>query len=258
MGAKINRISLRKIASHRKLRKLPRLHKQNIYLFLLGLSLTVGDSKLILATSIFIASIFVSYKIDRRSIQNYYRYFFSLFTSPLLANQKLVRTITIAGILGIFVYFTGAIYQDLEHKSLATFFILQTLFTTLGIGFFCKKLWSSSSKQKKGKISPVTFEQLISQFDDKSPVIRLQAINTVMNLWQKQQLNHDQVQQLQEYFKLLQNIELEPVILAKIDRSLGEISPQNSQQSHISRRHSPPKQKHPVSVRSNVKVRGLN
>ena len=175
-----------------------------------------------------------------------------------MANQKLIRTITIAGILGIFVYFSGAIYQDLDHKSLATFFILQTLFTTLGIGFFCKKLWFSSSKQRQRKISPPTFEQLITQLDDQSPVVRLQAINKMMNLWQTQRLNHNQVEQLEEYFKLLKNIELEPVILAKIDHSLGELSPQNSQQSHISRRHYPPKQKHPVSIRSNVKVRELN
>ena len=257
MVANINKNWLRKIASKNKK---SRLSPKRIYLFLLGLSLTIGDYKLILATSIFMASIFFSYKIDRRSFQYYYRYLLNLFNSPNFINKKLVRTITIASIISIFTYFSADIYHEIENKSLAIFVILQTIFTTLGIGFFSKKLFFSSSQQKRSKIS--NFEQLIIKLDDNSPINRLQAVNQIMNMWHNQQLTTKQINQLEEYFKLLKDIEVEPVILAKIDGSLRKLSAHNSQplntNTKISRSNYGRKPKASIRVRETVDIREFN
>ena len=99
---------------------------------------------------------------------------------------------------------------------------------------------------------------MIQQLESQSPITRLQVINQTMELWQQQLLTTNQVSQLEEYFKLLKDIEIEPVILAKIDRSLEQLSPRNSQPVDVSHSHYAQQQKNTAPVRQTVDLRELN
>ena len=217
--------------------------KKNLYLFLLGFSFSVGDFKLILATVIFILSMVVSYQLKTRSLYSYIRYFSPILTSE---NKQLVSSITIAGFCSIFVYFSVSIYGELDNTWFALCLIIQTVFSSCGIAFFSKQLFSSKYQQKKQSIPQ--FDELVRQLHDDSPLHRLWVINQIMNLWQDNQLTPIQVHQLEEYLILLKNLEFEPVILAKIDHSLQELSLTNSQPLNIPRKICTSNHKNPLPV----------
>ena len=199
--------------------------RKNFFLFLLGLSITVGDSKLIFATAIFIVSLLVGYQLQNRSTTPYLNYIRQLFHSD---HQKLFTTVTIAGLISFVSYFCLNIYSDLDSSWLALTLTVQTLFSSVGIAFLTKKLFSSSSSFSSST-TILSFEQLIPQLQHESPLHRLWVINQIMNLWANHQLDKRQIEQLEEYLILWKNLELEPVILAKIDRSLETIYRSNSQ-----------------------------
>ncbi|MGK7895857.1 MAG: hypothetical protein AB4372_20150 [Xenococcus sp. (in: cyanobacteria)] len=85
--------------------------QKNLYLFCLGLSLSVGDFKLILATIVFILVIVNSYHLKNRSL-NYYLNYLQKFLQR--DEQKLVSSVGIEGIISIFTYFYVSIYGELN------------------------------------------------------------------------------------------------------------------------------------------------
>ncbi len=207
--------------------------RKNLYLFLLGLSFSVGDFKLILATTTFMVAMMVSYQVKTNSFDYYLRYLKKISIS----NQKpLFSSATIAGIASVFIYFSSIVYSQLDYHWLAFFVIMQTVFGGLGITFLTKQLFFSSSSSQTESSLPLSFDQLIQQLSDDSPMRRLWVINQVMNLWQDNQLNPQQVNELEEYLRLMKNLEFEPVILAKIDLSLEKLSLTNSQPLNIPRK----------------------
>ena len=225
------------------------IFKKNLYLFLLGLSFSVGDFKLILATVIFILSMVASYQLKTRSL-NYYLSYFRQFLNP--ENKQLVVSITTAGLLSIFVYFSLNIYSELDNRWLALFIILQTLFSTLGIVFFAKQLVSSKLKENKQPLSQ--FDQLVKQLNHDSPLQRLWVINQIMALWHNNQLTTIQIAQLEDYLTLLKHNEFEPLILDKINHSLHKLSLTNSQPLNIPRTTHTPLKKNPLPVMQTVNL----
>lgn len=221
--------------------------QKNLYLFCLGLSLSVGDFKLILATIVFVFVMVSSYHLKMRSLHYYLKYLQKFLQRD---EQKLISSIGIAGLISIFTYFAVSIYGELNNSSLSFLIITQTLFSILGIIFFSKKLFSASEKSQHKTIA--NFEDLIPQLNDQSPVHRLWVINKMIDLWENQQLTSSQVNQLEEYLTLLKNIEFEPVILDKIDHSLKKISDVHSQPLNIPRSHYTTSKKHPVPVMQTV------
>ena len=221
--------------------------QKNLYLFFLGLSLSVGDFKLILATIVFILVMVNSYHLKNLSLNYYLNYLQKFFQRD---EQKLVSSVGIAGIISIFTYFSVSIYGELNSPSLALFLITQILFSALGIIFFSTKLFCTFNKSKQG--SSENFEELVPQLRDKSPLHRLWIINQMIHLWENQRLTTSQVNQLEEYLTLLKNIEVEPVILAKIDHSLKKISSLHSQPLNIPRKNDTTNQKHTLPVMQTV------
>jgi hypothetical protein len=220
--------------------------QKNLYLFCLGLSLSVGDVKLILATGVFILAMVSSYHLKMRSLHYYLQYCQKFFKRD---EQKLISSIGIAGLVSIVTYFSISVYSELNNSSLAFLLITQTLFSILGIIFFSKKLFSASEHSQPKTVA--NFEDLIPQLNDQSPVHRLWVINKIIDLWETQQLTLSQVKQLEEYLTLLKNFEFEPVILAKIDHSLKKISDVHSQPLNIPRSNYTSK-KHPLPVMQTV------
>jgi hypothetical protein len=220
---------------------------KNFYLFFLGLSFAVGDFKLILATLVFILAMVASYRLKIRSLSYYLNYLSKILN---LDEQKLISSIGIAGISSIFVYFSVSVYGELEQSWLAFFIITQTLFSACGIAFFTKKLSSASGKIKEQ--TPTNFDELILQLDSKSSLHRLWVINQITSMWEEQLLTPRQIRQWEEYLILLKNIELEPLILDKIEHSLRKISALNSQPLNIPRKNSTSSQQHPLPVMQTV------
>ncbi len=208
------------------------IFRKNLYLFLFGLSFTVGDFKLIFATAIFILSMVGSYQYNIRSLN----YFVHKIQKILSFNDtKLVSSIGVAGLISIFIYFSLNLYGQLDNLWLVLFIITQTLFSGLGIVFFSKKLFSvQSNNQKKLQLN---FNQLVQQLEHESALHRLWVINQIIDLWEKNHLTSIQVNQLEEYLILLQNVELEPIILDKINCSLQKISITNSQLLNLPRQN---------------------
>ena len=223
------------------------IFKKNLYLFLLGLSFSVGDLKLILATLIFILSMVFSYQLKTKSLDSYIRYFSRVLTSE---NKQLLSSITIAGVFSIFVYFSLSIYSELDNTWLALFVIVQTIFSSLGIAFFSKQLFASKYQRKKQSL--LEFDELVKQLHDDSPLHRLWVINQIMNLLHDNQLSPVQINQLEEYFILLKNVECESVILDKIDHSLQKLSLTHSQPLNIPRKIYTPIKKNPLPVMQTV------
>ena len=234
----------RNLRSHRYLKP---VFQKNLYLFFLGLSFSVGDFKLILATLVFIVAMVASYRLKTNSLNFYINYLKKLFS---LGDQKLISSIGIAGITSIFIYFSVTIYGELDNSLLAFFIITQTLFSTLGIVFFSKKLFSTPNNSKK-RVQE-NFDELILQLHHKSPLHRLWVINRIIYLWENQQLTASQVNQLEEYLTLLKNIEFEPLILDKIDHSLKKISGVNSQPLNIPSKNYTASKQHPLPVMQTV------
>ena len=223
------------------------IFQKNLYLFFLGLSFSVGDFKLILATVVFILAMVASYRLKIRSLNYYINSLQKIFS---LDDKKLISSISIAGIISIFVYFSVSIYGELNNSGLAFFVITQTLFSTFGIIFLGKKLFYTENNSKK--YLRENFDELIRQLENKSPLHRLWVMNQIIYLWENNQLTALQVHQLEEYLILLKSIEFEPLILDKIDHSLKKISGINSQPLNIPSKNHTSRKQHPLPVMQTV------
>lgn len=195
------------------------LNNRQVYLFILGLTLSVGDIKLILATSIFAGTMLFSYQIKNIPWRNYNQYLTRLLTSQ---NKQLIFSVTIAGTLAFASYIILNIWTEIDNKWLAFGIIWQIIFSTMGMGFFSYKLSQKKPVKKPQYLSQ--FHQLINELNADSPLQRLWSINQIMELWQNNQLTVSQINQIQEYFILLKELEIEPIIITKLETSLEKIS----------------------------------
>lgn len=195
------------------------LNNRQVYLFILGLTLSVGDIKLILATSIFAGTMLLSYQTKNIPWRNYNQYLIRLLTSQ---NKHLILSVTTAGTLAIASYIMLNIWTEIDNKWLALGIIWQTIFSTAGIGFFGYKLWQKKPLKDQQYLS--SFSELINQLNADSSLRRLWSLNQIMELWHNNQLTIVQINQVKEYFILLKDLEIEPIIINKIDQSLQEIS----------------------------------
>jgi hypothetical protein len=194
------------------------LNNRQFYLFILGLTLSVGDIKLILATSIFAETMLLSYQIKTRSWKNYHQYFTKILTPQ---NKQLILSVTTAGTLAFASYIILNIWTEIDNKWLAFGIIWQTIFSTATIGFFSYKL--SQKKPVKKQESLSKFHELVNELNADSPLQRLWSINQIMELWQNNKLTVSQINQVKEYFILLKEFEIEPIIIDKINDNLQEI-----------------------------------
>lgn len=195
------------------------LNNRKFYFFLLGLTLSVGDIKLILATSIFAGTMLFSYQIKTISWKNYNQYITKILTPQ---NKQLIFSVTIAGTLAFASYIILNIWTEIDNKWLAFGIIWQTIFSTAGIGFLSYKLSQKKTIKKQEYLSQ--FHQLINELNADSPLQRLWSINQIIELWQNNQLTVSQINQAQEYFMLLKELEIEPIIINKLNDSLQQIS----------------------------------
>lgn len=195
------------------------LNNRQVYLFILGLTLSVGDIKLILATSIFAGTMLLSHQTKIIPWRNYNQYLTRLLTSQ---NKQLILSVTTAGTLAIISYIILNIWTEIDNKWLALGIIWQTIFSTAGIGFFGYKLWQKKPIKDQQYLS--SFTELINQLNADSSLQRLSSINQIMELWDNNKLTTVQINQVEEYFILLKDLEIEPIIINKIDKSLQKIS----------------------------------
>ncbi len=195
------------------------LNNRKIYLFILGLTLSIGDIKLILATSIFAGTMLFSYQIKNGSWRKYNQYLTELLTSQ---NKQLILSVTTAGTLAITSYIILNIWAEIDNKWLALGIILQTMFSTAGIGFISHKLWGKKPAEDEQYF--LSFAEFINQLNADSPLQRLWSINQIMDLWHNNQLTSSQINQVKEYFILLKDIEIESIIINKLNKSLQKIS----------------------------------
>ncbi|BAQ60688.1 hypothetical protein GM3708_1094 [Geminocystis sp. NIES-3708] len=195
------------------------VNNRQFYLFFLGLTLSVGDIKLILATSIFVGTMLFSYQIKNIPWKNYHRYLTKLLTYQ---NKQLILSVTTAGTLAIASYIILNIWTEIDNKWLAWGIIWQTMFSTASIAFMSDKLWKKKSIQNHENIS--SFDELIKLLNSHEPLQRLWAINQIMELCHHNQLTSSEINQIKEYFILLKDLEIEPVIINRLQKSLEKIS----------------------------------
>lgn len=195
------------------------VNNRQFYLFILGLTLSVGDVKLIFATSIFVSAILFTSQIKNLSWINYHKYFTKLFTTQ---NQQLIFSVTTAGFLAMVSYLILNIWIEIDNKWLALGIIWQTIFATVGMGFMSYKLWKKKPLQNAQAI--FSLDDLIKKLNNPKPLERLWAINKIMELWHNNQLTSVEINQIKEYFMLLKDIEIEPIIINKLQKNLEKIS----------------------------------
>lgn len=218
------------------------LNTRKTYLFLLGLTLTVGDIKLILATSVFTGTILVTYKLKNIKWKRYYKYFKDILTPE---NKQLILSVSGAGILAISSYLILNIWTGIDNKWLAFGIIWQMIFSSIGLGFFGWK-FNQKSAPKIHSLSQ-NFSELIQELNANSPLQRLWAINEIIKLWESNQLTSEEIRQTQEYFSLLIDLETETIIINKLHKILEKISLKEMQPLNFPQRI---KQKSPLIVRS--------
>lgn len=218
------------------------LNTRKTYLFLLGLTLTVGDIKLILATGIFTGTILVTYRLKNIKWKHYYQYFQDILTPQ---NKQLILSVSGAGILAISSYLILNIWTEIDNKWLALGIIWQIIFSSIGLGFLGWKL-NQKSSAKIANLSK-NFDELIKELNANSPLQRLWAINEIIKLWENHLLTSQEIRQAQEYFSLLKDLETEIIIINKLNNILEKISVKEIQPLNF-----PPriKQKSPLMVRS--------
>ncbi len=217
------------------------LNTRKTYLFLLGLTLTVGDIKLILATGIFTGTILFTYRVKNIKWRNYYKYFKDILTPQ---NKQLILSVSGAGILAISSYLILNIWTEIDNKWLAFGIIWQIIFSSIGLGFLGWKL-NQKSSPKIPNLSK--FADLIKELNANSPLQRLWAINEIIKLWENNQLTSEEMRQTQEYFSLLRDLETEIIIINKLNNILEKISAKEMQPLNFPQRI---KQKTPLIVRS--------
>jgi hypothetical protein len=218
------------------------LNTRKTYLFLLGLTLSVGDIKLILATGIFTGTILFAYRVKNIKWKHYYRYFDEILTPQ---NKQLILSVSGAGILAISSYLILNIWTEIDNKWLAFGIIWQIIFSSMGVGFLGWK-FNQKSSAKIDKLSP-KFPDLIKELNANSPLERLWAINEIIKLWENHQLTAQEMRETQEYFSLLRDLETEIIIINKLNNILEKISAKEMQPLNFPQRI---KQKSPLMVRS--------
>jgi len=204
------------------------LNNRKLYLFILGLTLSIGDIKLILATSIFAGAMLISYQLKNICWRSYNQYYIKVLTQE---NKQLILSVITAGSLAIGSYIILNIWTEIDNKWLALGIIWQSLFSTLGIGFMGYKIWQKKPIKERQYLSK--FNELINQLNDDSPLQRLKSINDIMELKQNNQLTSLQINQVKEYFILLLDLENEQIIINKLNQSLSKISTNSMQPLNI-------------------------
>lgn len=218
------------------------LNTRKTYFFLLGLTLTVGDIKLILATAVFTGTILVTYRLKNIKWKHYYRYFKDILTPQ---NKQLILSVSGAGILAISSYLILNIWTEIDNKWLAFGIIWQIIFSSIGLGFLGWK-FNQKSSAKIANLS-TNFPDLIKELNANSPLQRLWAINEIIKLWENHQLTSEEIRETQEYFSLLRDLETEIIIINKLNNILEKISAKEMQPLSFPQRI---KQKSPFMVRS--------
>ncbi|MGI0480607.1 hypothetical protein ACN4EE_07435 [Geminocystis sp. CENA526] len=189
------------------------LNNRKTYLFLLGLTLSLGDIKLIVATILFTGTMLVSYQSKSINWKRYYQYLHDILNS---GNKQLILSVFSAGMLAISSYLVLNIWIEIDNKWLALGIIWQIIFSSIGLGFLGWKITQKNSKKSK-KIA-LTFSELIHELNAKSPLQRLWAINQIIKLWENYQLTEEEIRQAQEYFSILKHLETENIIINKLDK----------------------------------------
>jgi len=197
------------------------LNHKKTYLFILGLTLSVGDLKLILATSIFTGTMFVAYKFKSISWRAYFKFLSEIFTPE---NRKLIFSISTAGILALSSYLILNIWTEIDNKWLALGIIWQIIFSTIGLSFLSWKIWQKPSTKSTQRILFYNLSELITQLNAECPLKRLATINDIFRLWKSHQLNDNEIEEIIEYFSLLKQIENEPIIINKLNNIVEKMN----------------------------------
>lgn len=200
------------------------LNNRKTYLFLLGLTLSIGDIKLILATSIFTGTMIISYQLKSIPWKRYYQYLQDILTSE---NRQLILSVSSAGILAISSYLILNIWMEIDNKWLALGIIWQIIFSSIGLGFLGWKMMQT--KPKKSRKIALTFSELIQELNAESPLQRLWGINEIIKLWENNQLTQEEIRQAQEYFSILKHLETENIIINKLDKIIVKMSEKSLQ-----------------------------
>lgn len=161
-------------------------------LMLAFVSLWWWNGQLLLATSVGIGLMWLTYKISQKR----YRKLWQTGVSWLVGhNRKLLFAVGSGSLGGFFTYMVAAIWADTENRWLATGSILQgfgTLITLILLGWHINR--------SNGDRNLAKFDQLLGDLTAAEPLKRFIAIRQLTNLAHKNTLDREHRLQLIEYF----------------------------------------------------------
>lgn len=160
--------------------------------------------KLVLATSTGISLMVLVYQIQEKNLVShwlYWREFLRGFPG------KLTIAVGSGGLSAIGTYIAASIWANAENRWLATGAIVQGMGTLLILGLL---VWQIFELRKNGDENQ--FNRWVSELTNTDSLQRLIAVRNLLNLLNKQVLNHQQQQQLRDYFQLMLSKETEPLV----------------------------------------------
>lgn len=197
--------------------------RQNNYfigLFLTVFILIIGNDKLLIATSGGSAMMFVIYRWHDWQWQKYWLKLRELLTN---SNGKFIVAVSGGAITSVITYMIVAIWEDAENRWLAAGMILQGLISVVILGLLGWQIFDQKLNSPKSE-----FDELLMALSAKSPLKRLVALRSLINLVKNNSLDSSHKSQLQEYFQLMLKVEQEPIIRHVLQENLLLFKPSQS------------------------------
>lgn len=195
-------------------KKYPPYLDKKLYYFLLGLAVTAGEKDLVCSSLVFIATLLLSARIKWPTLLGKINKTKEFFQSE---NGELVASVIVAGLLSLITYFSLNIWSETNNKWLALGLILQLFLA--GGGFFV------SFNKWLGRGKELGLEEILYDLTRESNLRRLWAVNQIIIMLEKKELNEKQMEEIREYLLLLKDTENEPIIIKKIEHCLRIVNP---------------------------------
>lgn len=196
----------------------------NFCWFLLGLTVTVGDAKLVIATGIFPLVMFFSYRLNTLSCFNS----FLLWIQNLHPNHyRLLKSVILAGISSLIFYLVldfSPYFNNLgamPKAGSAIALMVHLLIIVIALLLLEDKFLFSSQNKIKTNLNDLN--NLTINLSEKSSIRRLWAVNQVWHRLKINYFDYIQLTEIREYLRLLIKIEEEIIIKQKIEIILEEI-----------------------------------
>lgn len=171
----------------------------------MGVTLMLGwNWKLVLATITGTICMALVYRIKGWNWQRRWYYWQEFFKEPKGKFSVAVGSGSLA-IIGS--YIAISIWSEAENRWLATGLIVQGLGTLLTLGLLGWQIFLLQGKKRENQ-----YHQWISNLTESDVLKRLIAVRSLSDLMEKQQLNASQIQQLEEYFRVMLTTEKETVV----------------------------------------------